>query len=70
MIRPSQAFSIGVAKRPEGVRKQHGALFSPEGDRAAARGGPLAVDEVVFECRIQNAELAFPIGEGGGEADG
>ena len=29
--------SADVAKRREGVRKPHGALFSPERDRAAAR---------------------------------
>ena len=29
------------------------------------KGGPYP-----FECRIENAELAFPVGEGDGEADG
>ena len=49
MARPKNAesaFSVGVAERHERVRKQHSALFSRECDRAAARGGPLAVDEV------------------------
>ena len=38
-----------VAKRHEGVKKQHSALFFHECDRVATRkGGPLAVDEVFF----------------------
>ena len=30
-------WTVGVTKWREGLRKQHGVLFSPERDRAAAR---------------------------------
>ncbi len=39
--RPSLAFPIGVAKRPEGVRKQHGALFSPKVTKPQREGDHL-----------------------------
>ena len=47
--------SADVAKRHEGVKKQHGALFFPECDRAAARPrGVLGYTERGNGDRIKN----------------
>ena len=62
---------LWAAKRREGLRKQHSALFSPERARAAARRAEalaqqVAVDEVFrFIHLIRQASPAtFPKGEG------
>ena len=57
-------WTVGVAKRREGLKKQHSVLFFPERDRAAVRP-PVPTRLVWFwdGCKTK----AFPSGEGGAE---
>ena len=55
-------WTVGVAKRREGLKKQHSVLFFPERDRAAVR--PPVPTRLVWSwdgCKTK----AFPSGEGG-----